>query len=213
MTRLEFLTLLQSRFRHVTCSNAQSSVRRCLPKQGRWCCPQVFDRRGSAHFEACAGLPRAPILVAVASDDEKPAPFSVSLYVHRSDLETRLCVDSPRSQDQVSRMLAALSEAAARTAEATCRGRRTSCRGHERGRTMRNGCALMWNRGCVSRIKSYRHWIACKDHCDCSCGAICHCSAGKGPGSAAINPLRCWNARTARKESIERNAGQSTSEK
>jgi O-antigen biosynthesis protein len=120
MTRLEFLTLLQSRFRHVQIMQQRAIIGSALlPETGSVAWPQVFDRRGDTHFEACAGLPRAPYLVAVASDDE-PAPFSVSLYVHRSDLET----DPARIltlEDQVSRVLAALSEAAARTAEATAR--------------------------------------------------------------------------------------------
>jgi hypothetical protein len=51
--------------------------------------PQVFDRRGDTHFEACTGLPRAPYLVAVASDDEPP-PLPPSVYISRDDVDTDL---------------------------------------------------------------------------------------------------------------------------
>lgn len=118
MTRLEFLTLLQSSFRHVQIMQQRAIIGSALlAETGSVAWPQVFDRRGDSHFEACAGLPRAPYLVAVASDDE-PAPLSVSLYVHRSDLETDPA-HIATLEDQLSRMLAALSEAAERTAEAT----------------------------------------------------------------------------------------------
>jgi O-antigen biosynthesis protein len=117
MTRLEFLTLLQSSFRHVRIMQQRAIIGSALlAETGSVAGPQVFDRRGDTHFEACAGLPRAPYLVAVASDDEL-APLSVSLYVHRSDLETDPA-HIATLKDQVSRALAALSEAAERTAEA-----------------------------------------------------------------------------------------------
>jgi hypothetical protein len=48
--------------------------------------PLVFDRRGDGHFEACTGLPRAPYIVAVASDRELP-PLPPSLYIDRSDID------------------------------------------------------------------------------------------------------------------------------
>ena len=118
MTRLEFLTLLQSSFRHVQIMQQRAIIGSALlAETGAVAWPQVFDRRGDTHFEACAGLPRAPYLVAVASDNE-PAPLSVSLYVHRSDLETD-AAHIATLKDQVSRGLTALSEATERTAKAT----------------------------------------------------------------------------------------------
>ncbi|HET7882271.1 MAG TPA: hypothetical protein VFL55_15395 [Acetobacteraceae bacterium] len=59
--------------------------------------PLVFDRRGDTHFEACMGLPRAPYLIAVASDQEQPA-LPPSVYVDRSDLDT--CEQARRSLDE-----------------------------------------------------------------------------------------------------------------
>jgi septal ring factor EnvC (AmiA/AmiB activator) len=49
--------------------------------------PLIFDRRGDTHFEACTGLPRAPYLLAIASDRELPA-LPPSLYIDRSDLDS-----------------------------------------------------------------------------------------------------------------------------
>ena len=48
--------------------------------------PLVFERRGD-RFEACRGVPRAPFIVSVASDQPvQPPPPSV--YIERSDLDT-----------------------------------------------------------------------------------------------------------------------------
>lgn len=58
-----------------------------LNETGALAPPLVFDRRGDTHFEACDGLPRAPYLVAVASDREPP-PLPHSLYIDRNDLDT-----------------------------------------------------------------------------------------------------------------------------
>ena len=130
MTRLEFLTLLQSSFRHVQIMQQRAIIGSALlAETGSVVGPQVFDRRGDTHFEACAGLPRAPYLVAIASDDE-PAPLSVSLYVHRSDLETD-AAHIATLEDQVSRVLADLSEAAERTAEARQRAAEAADRAAE----------------------------------------------------------------------------------
>ena len=59
-----------------------------LNETGALAPPLVFDRRGDTHFEACDGLPRAPYLVAVASDREPPLPLPHSLYIDRNDLDT-----------------------------------------------------------------------------------------------------------------------------
>ena len=56
-----------------------------LAEAGSTAPPLVFDRRGEAHFEACIGLPRAPYLIAVASDREPP-PLPPSLYIDRGDV-------------------------------------------------------------------------------------------------------------------------------
>jgi SAM-dependent methyltransferase len=84
----EFLAALRQTFGHV------SSVRQrvltgsaLLSDTGSDGVPLVFDRRGDSHFEACTGMPRAPYVLAVASDEELP-PLPPSLYIDRSDIET-----------------------------------------------------------------------------------------------------------------------------
>jgi hypothetical protein len=76
----------------------------------------VFDRRGDTHFEACIGLPRAPYLIAVASDREPP-PLPPSLYIHRGDLDTetlqRLAI-----AEQLQQVQADLAQARQQTAQA-----------------------------------------------------------------------------------------------
>ena len=77
LSRNEFTALLASAFPHIELLlHAPSAA-----------APLVFDRRGDTHFEACAGLSRAPYIVAVASDGPLPA-LPPSLYIDRSDLDT-----------------------------------------------------------------------------------------------------------------------------
>src|SRR5579872_4917272 len=86
-----------------------------LGETGSGAPPLVFDRRGDTHFEACVGLPRAPYLIAVASDREPP-PLPPSLYVDRSDLDTAqarfTALDSQlrQTQTELSRTQEALSQ-------------------------------------------------------------------------------------------------------
>ena len=58
--------------------------------------PLVFDRRGGSQFEACHGLPRAPYLVAIASDQPVPR-IPASLYIDHSDLDTAAAALHDRS--------------------------------------------------------------------------------------------------------------------
>jgi hypothetical protein len=79
----------------------------------------VFDRRGDTHFEACIGLPRAPYLIAVASDHEPP-PLPPSLYIHRGDLDTETLQRSAIA-DQLRQTQAELAQATQRAEQATQR--------------------------------------------------------------------------------------------
>ncbi|HLY88975.1 MAG TPA: methyltransferase domain-containing protein [Acetobacteraceae bacterium] len=86
----EFVALLHTRFRHVSIVRQRAMIGSALlPDTIPEAPPLVFDRRGDTHFEACTGLPRAPYLVAVASDDEPPA-LPPSVYISRSDVDTDL---------------------------------------------------------------------------------------------------------------------------
>jgi SAM-dependent methyltransferase len=86
----EFVTLLHTRFRHVSIVRQRAMIGSALlPDTISAAPPLVFDRRGDTHFEACTGLPRAPYLIAVASDEEPP-PLPPSVYISRGDVDTDL---------------------------------------------------------------------------------------------------------------------------
>jgi SAM-dependent methyltransferase len=124
LTRVEFQALLETSFRHVTIMHQRPVIGSALlADNGTAAAPLVFDRRGDSHFEACAGLPRAPYLVAVASDDELP-PLPASLYIQRSDLDTdalhiaRLTGQLEDSQTEVAVSTRKLSEVTQRAEQA-----------------------------------------------------------------------------------------------
>jgi SAM-dependent methyltransferase len=88
LSRLEFASLLHGAFRHVLLTQQRALIGSALlGEAGSTAPPLVFDRRGETHFESCVGLPRAPYVIAVASDREPP-PLPPSLYIDRGDLGT-----------------------------------------------------------------------------------------------------------------------------
>jgi len=88
LSGVEFATLLRDAFRHVSILRQRAMAGSALlPDTASPAPPLVFDRRGDTHFEACIGVPRAPYLIAVASN-EPPPPLPPSLYISRSDLDT-----------------------------------------------------------------------------------------------------------------------------
>ncbi len=88
LSRQEFVALLRDHFRYVQVVQQRALIgSAALGDAGCSEPPLVFDRRGETHFEACMGLPRAPYLIAVASNSE-PQPLPPSLYIDRSDLDT-----------------------------------------------------------------------------------------------------------------------------
>ena len=88
LSRAEFTALLLGIFRHVRVVLQRPLIGSALLADTGSPAPAlVFDRRGDTHFEACIGLPRAPYLIAVASDRELP-PLPPSLYIDRDDLDT-----------------------------------------------------------------------------------------------------------------------------
>lgn len=124
LSRIEFVALLHGSFQHVGLLQQRPLIGSALlGENGSLAPPLVFDRRGDTHFEACVGLPRAPYLIAVASDRELP-PLPPSLYIDRSDLDSaqmRLTaldgqlrqaqVELSRAQDGLSQTHAELGEA------------------------------------------------------------------------------------------------------
>lgn len=88
LSRNEFVALLHTHFRHVLVAQQRPVSGSALLADTASPAPAlVFDRRGDSHFEACIGLPRAPYVIAVASDRE-PLPLPPSIYIDRSDLDT-----------------------------------------------------------------------------------------------------------------------------
>jgi SAM-dependent methyltransferase len=88
LSRSEFVSLLRESFRHVALTHQRPLIGSALlGESGSPVPPLVFDRRGDMYFEACIGLPRAPYIVAVASDREIP-PLPPSVYIDRSDVDT-----------------------------------------------------------------------------------------------------------------------------
>jgi SAM-dependent methyltransferase len=88
LTKDEFVALLGGSFRHISILRQRPMIGSALlADTGTALSPLVFDQRGDRHFEACTGLPRAPYLVAVASEGEIP-PLPPSLFINRSDLDT-----------------------------------------------------------------------------------------------------------------------------
>jgi SAM-dependent methyltransferase len=86
LSRIEFDALLQGTFRHVLLMQQRALVGSALlGEAGSSAPPLVFDRRGETHFEACIGLPRAPYVIAVASDRE-PLPLPPSIYIDHGDV-------------------------------------------------------------------------------------------------------------------------------
>jgi SAM-dependent methyltransferase len=88
LSRLEFGSLLRGFFRHVEIIQQRALIGSALLGDTASSAPPVvFERRGDTHFEACAGLPRAPYVVALACDCELP-PQPPSLFIDRSDLDS-----------------------------------------------------------------------------------------------------------------------------
>lgn len=117
LSRLEFASLLHGAFRHVLLTQQRALIGSALlGETGSTTPPLVFDRRGETHFESCVGLPRAPYVIAVASDREPP-PLPPSLYIDRGDLgteQTRLMELAGRlgeTQAELSRAQIELSQA------------------------------------------------------------------------------------------------------
>ncbi|MBN8871662.1 MAG: class I SAM-dependent methyltransferase [Rhodospirillales bacterium] len=100
LTGEEFRALLAAAFPHIAMLRQRPLVGSALlADAGTPAPPLVFDRRGESHFEACQGLPRAPYLVAVASDAPLP-PLPSSLYIERSNLDD----DGGRTADLLRRV-------------------------------------------------------------------------------------------------------------
>jgi SAM-dependent methyltransferase len=130
LSRSEFASLLHGTFRHVQVIRQRALIGSALLADTGSPAPTlVFDRRGDTHFEACVGLPRAPYLIAVASDREPP-PLPPSLYIDRGDLDTET-LQRLALADQLRQAHAELAEATRRTEQATQRTEQSTQRAEQ----------------------------------------------------------------------------------
>ncbi|MGE0223341.1 MAG: class I SAM-dependent methyltransferase [Acetobacteraceae bacterium] len=87
LSRREFEDLLQGHFPHIAMLSQRPLLGSVvLADAGSAGKPLVFERRFE-RFEACAGMPRAPYLIALASAEPLPTPPH-SVFIERSDIDT-----------------------------------------------------------------------------------------------------------------------------
>jgi SAM-dependent methyltransferase len=99
LSRAEFVALLHQQFPEVTMLVQRTMIGSVLiPEHSVPVPPLVFDRPDTMQFQAGETLPRAPYLVAIASDRPLPA-FPASLYIERSDLDTEALALAERTAD------------------------------------------------------------------------------------------------------------------
>lgn len=98
LTRDEFSALLRRHFTHVTCLLQRAMIGSVLmpATQGEAALTRVFERHENDRVHAADGLPRAPYVVALASDTSKALP--PSLFIYEADIdghEIRLAASRP----------------------------------------------------------------------------------------------------------------------
>jgi O-antigen biosynthesis protein len=88
MSRDEFAALLLSTFRHARCHHQRPVIGSVIVgEQPGGLPPLIVDRPDASRFQAGSNLPRAPYIIAVASDDPV-APLPESVFINRDDLDT-----------------------------------------------------------------------------------------------------------------------------
>ena len=99
MSRDEFVTLLLSTFRHVR-SHLQRPVigSVIVGEHPGGLPPLIIDRPDASRFQAGTNLPRAPYVIAVASDDPI-APLPDCIFINRDDLDTDSLAVAGRSAE------------------------------------------------------------------------------------------------------------------
>jgi O-antigen biosynthesis protein len=99
MSRDEFAALLLSTFRHAQCHYQRPVIGSVIvAEQQGGQAPLILDRPDASHFRAGPNLPRAPYIVAVASDDPI-APLPDSIFINRDDLDTDSLALAERSAE------------------------------------------------------------------------------------------------------------------
>ncbi len=87
LTRAEFEVLLRRHFAHAVFAMQRPLIGSVVIGAHGAVASRFFERRGDTHIEADDHLPRAPYLLGLASDGDLQ-PLPVSVYIHRSDLDT-----------------------------------------------------------------------------------------------------------------------------
>ena len=87
LTRAEFEALLRRHFAHAVFAAQRGVLGTVILGASRTITTRFFERRSDTHIEASDQLPRAPYLIALASDGDLP-PLPDSAYIHRGDIDT-----------------------------------------------------------------------------------------------------------------------------
>ncbi|MEJ0017094.1 MAG: class I SAM-dependent methyltransferase [Acetobacteraceae bacterium] len=174
LSRSEFVALLHESFRHVQVIQQRALIGSALLADGGGPAPPlVFERRGETHFEACTGLPRAPYLVALASDCAQP-PAPASLYVDRGDLDTetlqRIALGNQIRQVQAElQQVRQDAETAAREADRLMREATDAAAGHLREAARRTEQAALRADEAAERARAERQRV---ESAEARCGAL-----------------------------------------
>ena len=115
LSRIEFSQLLHKFFAHVHLMGQRPMLGSALVSDGPAKALWTFERRGSDHFEATAGLPRSVYVVAVASDELADVPDSI--FIETDGIQAMLAPPSTAAEDEARAELESMraQAAAART--------------------------------------------------------------------------------------------------
>jgi len=142
LTRAEFETLLLRHFAHASFAAQRAVIGSLIVRTAPENAARVFELRGATHIEANDDMPRAPYLIALASDNTLP-PLPWSAYVHRSDLDSEFFVRRQLEE----RLQAVESETAASVAEASARAERAEVEAAEATAALERGRAEILSAG------------------------------------------------------------------
>lgn len=114
LTRINFLELLQKKFRHVALLSQKPMIGSVILAEARSSSdPLVFEKRNANYFELLPRPSQSPYLIAFASDDPLPE-IPDSFYIHRTDLDTDMAerlVQARRAIEAEQRLSEALDRA------------------------------------------------------------------------------------------------------
>ena len=86
LTKAKFEALIRRNFAHAAFAAQRPVIGTVMVGTSEATATRIFERRSDTHIEASDRLPRAPYLIALASDAALP-PLPDGAYIHRSDLD------------------------------------------------------------------------------------------------------------------------------